>query len=113
MATAGGAALRGTGPRRLPPSAPAKQSAVDEAILLPPASLPRRQVFKEMLLPYKSRLLKFPTSPLYCVATHLLTQGSARGSKQPIYRPALGLPAQIPASQRGRRKRLRCSRFCF
>lgn len=51
----------------------------------PPASLPRRQVFKEMLLPYKSHLFEFPTGPLSCVPTHLVAQGSTRGHKQPIH----------------------------
>lgn len=84
------------GSRRLSPSAPGKQPAVGEAILLPPATLPRQRVFKEMLLPYKSHILKFPTSARYCVTTHLLAQGCARGCKQPICCPVLGVPCPAP-----------------
>lgn len=93
-----GGSLRGIGSRRLSPSAPTNQPTVGEAIPLPPTSLPCQQVFKEMLWPYKSHILKCPTSPLYCVLTHLVAQGSTRGCKQPIYPPppALGLPAQLP-----------------
>lgn len=94
MAVGGLCRVLGSG--QLSPSAPGKQPAVGEAILLPPATLPRQQVFKEMLLPYKSRILKFPTSPRYCVTTQLLAQGRARGCKQPIYCPVLGVPCPAP-----------------